>query len=422
MGWMERVTGLFIQTAVNVWRNKLRSFLTMFGIAWGIVSLVLMSALCDGFRVGQRKNMAQIGDNIVFLFGGRTQMHAGGQRAGRRIFLNERDVQTLREQCPLLQTVSGELRSESVAAGSAFNSGRFTVIGVNPEYLKLRNLPVETGRQVQGPDDAERRRVCVLGASVKKQLFEERRALGERVSIAGYPYVVIGAMGKKNQNSSYDGWDNEKILIPVSSLRRDRPPYAEAVTEGRLDAILYRPVSVQEWKPARMQAQKILGRLHGFDPEDEGALGVWDMIEGAELFDKVFDATEIFLAVVALVTLTLGGVGVMNTMMMAVAERTHEIGIKKALGATRRRILLDFFLEGLVLALLSGLVGTAAVWALASAVNALPMPDMFAGLPIQLNTALIAIAALGSVAVLAALPPAWRAARLTPVEALRFER
>jgi putative ABC transport system permease protein len=419
---MERVTGLFIQTAVNVWRNKLRSFLTMFGIAWGIVSLVLMSALCDGFRVGQRKNMAQIGDNIVFLFGGRTQMHAGGQRAGRRIFLNERDVQTLREQCPLLQTVSGELRSESVAAGSAFNSGRFTVIGVNPEYLKLRNLPVETGRQVQGPDDAERRRVCVLGASVKKQLFEERRALGERVSIAGYPYVVIGAMGKKNQNSSYDGWDNEKILIPVSSLRRDRPPYAEAVTEGRLDAILYRPVSVQEWKPARMQAQKILGRLHGFDPEDEGALGVWDMIEGAELFDKVFDATEIFLAVVALVTLTLGGVGVMNTMMMAVAERTHEIGIKKALGATRRRILLDFFLEGLVLALLSGLVGTAAVWALASAVNALPMPDMFAGLPIQLNTALIAIAALGSVAVLAALPPAWRAARLTPVEALRFER
>jgi len=422
MGWMERVTGLFVQTAVNVWRNKLRSFLTMFGIARGIVSLVLMSALCDGFRQGQRKNMAQIGDNIVFLFGGRTQMHAGGQRAGRRIFLNERDVRALREQCPLLETVSGELRSEAVAAGSAFNSGRFTVIGVSPEYLKLRNLPVETGRQVQGPDVAEGRRVCVLGASVKKQLFEERRALGERVSIAGYPYTVIGAMGKKSQNSSYDGWDNEKILIPVSSLRRDRPPYAEAVTEGRLDAILYRPVSVREWKPARMQAQKVLGRLHGFDPKDEGALGIWDMIEGAELFDKVFDATEIFLAVVALVTLTLGGVGVTNTMMMAVAERTHEIGIKKALGATRRRILLDFFLEGLVLALLSGLVGTAAVWTLASVVNALPMPAMFAGLPIQLNTALIAIAALGSVAVLAALPPAWRAARLTPIDALRFER
>jgi putative ABC transport system permease protein len=383
---------------------------------------VLMSALCDGFRQGQRKNMAQIGDNLVFLFGGRTEMHAGGQRAGRRVFLNERDVDALREQCPLLETVSGELRAEEVSATSAFNSGRFNLTGVSPEYLKLRNLPVEVGRQVQASDVAEGRRVCVLGASVRKQLFEERRALGERISLAGYPYTVIGAMGKKNQNSSYDGWDNEKILIPVTSLRRDRPPYAEALTEGRLDAILYRPVSVRDWKAARTQARKVLGRLHDFNPGDEGALGVWDMVEGAELFDKVFDATEIFLAVVALITLTLGGVGVMNTMMMAVAERTHEIGVKKALGATRSRILLDFFLEGLLLALLSGAAGTAVVWALASAVNALPMPDMFAGLPIELDTALIAIGALGSVAVLAALPPAWRAAQLTPVEALRFER
>jgi putative ABC transport system permease protein len=411
-----------VQTAANVWRNKLRSFLTMFGIAWGIVSLVLMSALCDGFRQGQRKNMGQIGDNLVFLFGGRTEMHAGGQRAGRRIFLNERDVRALREQCPLLETVSGELRTDEASATSAFNTGRFNLVGVSPEYLKLRNLPVETGRQVQGADVAEGRRVCVLGASVKKQLFEERRSLGQTVSIAGYPYMVIGEMGKKNQNSSYDGWDNEKILMPVSSLRRDRPPYAEAISESRLDAIIYRPVSVGDWKAARAQAQRVLGRLHDFDPLDEGALGVWDMIEGAEMFDKVFDATEIFLAVVALVTLTLGGVGVMNTMMMAVAERTHEIGVKKALGATKARILLDFFLEGLLLALLSGVAGTAVVWALASAVNALPMPDMFAGLPIELNTALIAISALGSVAVLSALPPAWRAAQLTPVEALRFER
>src|SRR5450756_1237709 len=122
MRWIESVTSLFGQTAANVWRNKLRSFLTMFGIAWGIVSLVLMSALCDGFRQGQRKNMAQIGDNLVFLFGGRTEMHAGGQRAGRRVFLNDRDVRALREQCPLLETVSGELRADEVSTTSAFNS------------------------------------------------------------------------------------------------------------------------------------------------------------------------------------------------------------------------------------------------------------------------------------------------------------
>jgi putative ABC transport system permease protein len=293
---------------------------------------------------------------------------------------------------------------------------------VTPEYLSLRTLPVDRGRNVSAEDVAEARRVCVLGSSVKKQLFEERpNFLGQQITLNGHPYRVIGVMPEKNQNSSYDGWDNEKILVPVSSLRRDSPPYVEAVTEGRVDAILYRPASVAEWQAARGQARRVLGSLHAFAPEDKGALGVWDTVEGAELFDKVFDATEIFLAVVALVTLTLGGVGVMNTMMTAVAERTHEIGLRKAVGATERRILLDFFLEGLLLAVLSGLTGSVVVWGLASAVNALPMPDMFSGLPINLRTALTAIAALGTVAVVSALPPAWRASKLTPVEALRFE-
>jgi putative ABC transport system permease protein len=149
---------------------------------------------------------------------------------------------------------------------------------------------------------------------------------------------------------------------------------------------------------------------------------MWDMIEGAELFDEVFDATEIFLAVIALVTLSLGGVGVMNTMMTAVAERTHEIGLRKALGATRRRILVEFLLEGLLIALASGAAGLAAVSLLASAVNRLPMPQMFSGLPIGYRSAWLAMAALGSVALASALPPAWRACRLTPVEALREER
>jgi putative ABC transport system permease protein len=420
---LNSLQSLLGQTVANVWRNKLRSFLTMFGIAWGIVSLVLMSALCDGFRQGQRKNMKQIGDNLVFLFGGRTENQAGGQRAGRRVWLTERDVRTLREQCPLLEVVSGELRGEDIAASSSFNSGRFAIVGVTPEYLSLRTLPVDRGRNVSAEDVAEARRVCVLGSSVKKQLFEERpNFLGQPITLNGHPYRVIGVMPEKNQNSSYNGWDNEKILVPVSSLRRDSPPYVEAVTEGRLDAILYRPASVAEWQAAQAQARRVLGSLHAFAPEDKGALSVWDTVEGAELFDKVFDATEIFLAVVALVTLTLGGVGVMNTMMTAVAERTHEIGLRKAVGATERRILLDFFLEGLLLAVLSGATGSVVVWGLASAVNALPMPDMFSGLPINLRTALTAIAALGTVAVVSALPPAWRASKLTPVEALRFER
>lgn len=416
------IYGLFEQTVANVWRHKLRSFLTMFGIAWGIASLVLMSALCDGFRQGQRKNMKQLGDSIVLVWGGRTERQAGGQRAGRHIPLWEKDVEVVREQCPLIAMVAGEVKRE-VAASSEYNSGLFLALGVSPEYLQIRNLPVETGREINREDNNEGRRVCILGSSVKEQLFGYRGdALGRRVSIRGNPYYVVGLMGKKNQNSSYDGWDNDKILIPKTSLLRDCPPNWPGYEKGRIDTLVYRPVSVKEWDAAQRQVRTVIGRMHEFDPLDESALPMWDTVKSAELFDAVFNATEVFLAAIAIITLTLGGVGVMNTMMTAVAERTHEIGLKKALGATNRRILLDFFLEGLLLAVLSGALGMAVVSGLAAAVNSLPMPPMWSGLPISYSNALLAVAALGTVALASALPPAWRAAQLTPVEALREER
>jgi putative ABC transport system permease protein len=419
----ELLVDLMRQTFANLRRNKLRSFLTLFGIAWGIASLVLMSALGDGFRQGQRKNMAQIGDNIVFLWGGITRNQAGGQRAGRAVRLTRDDVEILRTQCPSIATVSAEQKTRNVPARSATNSGRFLTLGVNPEYLKLRNLPVERGRAVSGADVREGRRVAVLGASVRKQLFEKKPApLGELVYLNNYPYEIIGVMGEKEQNSSYDGWDNDKILVPDSSLLRDMPSSREVYAENRVWGVLYRPVSTDKWEAAQAEARAALGRVHGFDRDDEGALEIWDTIKSAQMFDSIFNAGEIFLAVVSLITLSLGGIGVMNTMMMAVAERTHEIGLKKALGATSRRILADFFLEGLFLALLSGAIGLLLVLGLTSLVNSLPMPVMFSGLPVRWTMLLMATGALGLVAIASALPPAHHAASLTPVEALRYER
>jgi putative ABC transport system permease protein len=410
------------QTAANIWRHKLRSFLTMFGIAWGIASLVLMNALCDGFKLGQRRNMSQLGDSLVLVWNGRTEKQAGGQRAGQRVFWEEADVEAIREQCPAVAEVAAEVK-RTVNATSEFNSGRFLALGVTEEYLRLRNLPAAVGRTITAADQLESRRVCVLGDSVRKQLFENRPdVLGRVVNLEGYPYVVIGMMSEKNQNSSYDGWDNEKILVPQSSLVRDFPPPNPDYRKGRVNPIVYRPVSVERWQEAARQVRAVLARRHGFDPTDEGATPSWDMVESAERFDRAFRATEVFLALVALVTLSLGGVGVMNTMMSAVAERTHEIGLRKALGATSRRILGDFLLEGVLLALASGALGLAAVSALAAGVNSLPMPDMFAGLPVRMEDALVALAALGAVAVFSAIPPALRACRLTPVEALREER
>ena len=423
MHWGELLWDLAAQTLANLRRNKLRSFLTLFGIAWGIASLVLLSALSDGFRQGQRKNMAQIGDNIVFVWGGVTEKQAGGQRAGRRVILNEKDIEVIRTQCPAVEVVAPESKTGNVAARSKSNSGRFLTLGVTPEYLRLRNLPASMGRHVSAADVRETRRVAVLGASVRKQLFADNpRPVGERIFLNDYPYEVIGLMSEKEQNSSYDGWDNDKILVPESSLKRDFPPNREVYAEGRVGGVLYRPVDTARWEEAQQQVRAALGRMHGFAKDDEGALRLFDSVESAQMFDSIFNAGEIFLAVVALITLSLGGVGVMNTMMMAVAERTNEVGLKKALGATSRRILLDFFLEGVFLALLSGAAGLLVVWVLTSLVNSAPLPVMFSGLPISWRILALATFALGTVAVLSALPPARHAAEMTPVEALRHER
>ena len=420
---VEFLRALASQTAANLWRHKLRSFLTMFGIAWGVASLALMGALADGFRVGQRKNWEQIGNNMVGLFPGKTSRQAGGQRAGRYVHLYEEDLDAIRTQCPAVGLVAGEVKRYGTPVSSDFNSGRYLAVGVSPEYLKVRNLPAGLGRQITGADVLESRRVCVLGHNVRKQLFADRGdILGRTVRLNGYPYQVIGAMAEKEQNSSYDGWDNDKILIPASCLKRDAPPTVEAHERGRLNSILYQPVSVKRWEEAREQVKRVLGRIHEFDPEDPTALFVADYVELAELFDSVYDSTEIFLAAVALVTLSLGGLGVMNTMLMAVTERTNEIGLKKALGATSRRILLDFFLEGVSLVAVSGVAGLGFLAVLTTAVNSMPMPAFFAGLPVDTSTALTAILALGTVAIAASVPPAWRASNLTPVEALRFER
>jgi len=404
-------------------RHKLRSLLTMFGIGWGVVALALIWASGDGFEQGQRENWKQLGDRIVMVFPGRTELQAGGRRAGRNILLYESDVQAIREQCPGVAVAAGEIKTWDVPAASNWNAGRFLVLGVDPDYLSLRNLAVGKGRTIAWNDVESRSRVCVLGDSVRKQLFEDRDdVIGSTVQISGYRYLVVGLMTEKNQNSSYDGWDNDKIVIPAPLLRSDCPQNPGIASEGRVNTIIYRPRSVEEWKKAQQQVRRTLGRIHGFDALDEAAVPMWDTIETAALFDDTFRALGVFIGSVAFITLSLGGIGVMNTMMTSVTERTAEIGLRKALGATRRRVLLEILAEGLALALISGGCGLILVALLAAAVNALPMPAFFSGLPIELDTVQYVTLLLGAVAVFSALPPAWRAARMTPVEALRFEK
>ncbi len=413
---------LFRQVFSSLLRNKLRSFLTMAGIAWGIASIVLIVAMGDGFKEGQRNNMKSLGENIVILFGGRTESQAGGQRAGRRIRLTYSDVQAIREQCYLVEYVVGEIESTNRAA-SPYNSGSFDVDGVEPDFNKLRTVPLATGRFISREDDAEGRRVAVIGQKVKVQLFGSRQdIIGQQIAINSLPFEIIGLLADKNQNSSYSGQDESKIFIPYQTIVRDIPPKEAYYFSGLLDDVVYKPRSLEEFEKARKQVVRVIARNHRFDPADTGALGIWDTVENAQQVDAIFQSMTVFLAAIALVTLSLGGVGVMNIMLVTVSERTREIGLRKALGATRRRILVDFFAEGVLLAVVSGAIGWAIAFGLSSLLKLVKMPDMFPGLPVTMMTTLLSFGALGLIAVVSSLLPASRAAALTPVEALRYER
>jgi putative ABC transport system permease protein len=418
---MTYLSELLSQVIGSLMRNKLRSFLTMAGIAWGIASIVLIVAMGDGFKEGQRNNTKSLGENIAILFGGRTQMQAGGERAGRRIRLNYSDVENIRRECYLVKSVAAELQG-NVRATSQYNSGSFDVSGVEAHFPQLRTLPLDEGRFFTADEEKSGTRFCIIGTDVRKQLFGTRSGVnGASIAINGLPYRIIGIMADKNQNSSYSGLDEKKIWLPYTAMIRDVPP-PKYYVPGLLDEIIYQPRSLSQYEEAQSQVRHVIARAHNFSPIDKSALGIWDTVEDQKQVASIFDSMTVFLAFIGFVTLSLGGVGVMNIMLVTVSERTREIGLRKALGATRNRIMLDFLVEGCVLAFASGFVGWSIAFGLSSLLKLVKMPDMFPGLPVSGVTSAIAFGSLALIAIVSSLIPAYRAAGLTPVEALRYER
>jgi putative ABC transport system permease protein len=328
----------------------------------------------------------------------------------------------IRTECFRVKVVVGELQN-GVRAVSEFNSGRFSAMGVEALYAHVRNIPVDRGRFLTEGDNIQAARVAVLGDNVRKQLFGERPVYpGAGVALNGLPFRIVGLMPEKSQNSSYNGMDSNKIYIPYAAMMRDLPPGDPNFRPGIISDLVYVPATLEDWKGAQDQVKRVLARNHHFDPDDESAVYFWDTVENAQLVDNIFTSMTYFLGAIGLVTLTLGGVGVMNIMLVSVTERTQEIGLRKAVGATRGRIMVDYLVEGTLLAVVSGLCGWALSYGIAAAVNTLPKQEMFAGLPVKGTTTAIAFAALGIIAVASALWPAWRAASLTPVKALSYER
>ena len=411
---------LFLDVLRTLWSHKLRAFLTMFGIAWGIVSIVLMVAAGEGLRKGQAEQARNLGKDIMIVFHGRTSLQAGGLHAGRVVHWEDTDVAVVQAESPDCEYAIPELEQNTVRTHSNYNNGAFTVTGSYPPFGYIRTLEVGSGRFYDWNDMRESRRVAFLGSDAAKQLFPGRNPVGENIYLNDFPYTVIGVMAKKKQDSSYDGWDVNKVFLPFSAMRRDFPDKPPG-TNSTFDQLLVTPKSVAQHEDCKHEVRAALGRMHHYDPNDKEACPIWDTVKEAQAFKTMTDGMKFFLGAVGIVTLLLGGIGVMNVMLVAVRERTREIGVRKAIGAPAGTILRQFFIEALIIALLSGGIGLAVAFGFCALVNMLPMPDFFAGLIPSWSAGLTASGLLGAIAVGAALYPARRAASIDPIEALRYE-
>jgi putative ABC transport system permease protein len=427
---------VFAQVISNLRANKLRSFLTMFGILWGVISVVILAATGEGFRRGNERVLQELGRNIAIVWGGRTTMQAGGERAGRRLYLTVDDARALARESNMIAVVSCEISRSGLKVKSAYNAAALSVNGVEPQYQAIRTIELERGRLFSFADEEEARRVAIIGADATKQLFGTRESIGETVQINGLPYIVIGKIRKKDQDSNYSGPDNDKLFVPFAAMERDFP--RTDVAPGVVSQIILAPhpwvvdmlpaalssrtgrIEDIDW-PLEREVRRILAHRHGFDAEDRDAIAMWDTSLNSLMFGRMVQAMKDFFTIVGIVTLALGGIGVMNIMLVAVRERTREIGVRKALGATTKQIQKQFFLEGFILTMLSGAIGFAVALGLCALVNLLPMPPRFVGMVLTWQAGVGAVATLVLIGVTTSTSPARRAAQLPPVEALRFE-
>ena len=410
---------IFAQTLRTLWAHKLRSFLTMFGIAWGVGSLLLLVGLGEGFRSGNRKQFDDLGENVMFIWGGRAPAMNGSFTGLRQYYLTYKDYLDILRDATDVRAAAPVISRGDVRAVSDFYNSSGQLMGVPASFNEIRYLPIADGRWLNDLDDTQKRAVVVLGDEARRVLFPGRPSVGSTILLNGVRFQVIGTL--KRIGHGDNNTLNLRIFIPFNTMKMNFRPLNVGGTNEAISFINYQPRSRDLHDAAKLEVHKIVARNHNFDYDAPEAFDEWDTIKTVDQIGKIFDAMNLFLGSVGLVTLALGAIGIINIMLVAVADRTHEIGVRKALGATKGSIMFQFFIEGAFLTLLSGGIGMGGAAALMAALGTLPQPTGFDTPKLVPMTAALAITSLAFSGVVAGLYPARKAADLQPVEALRRE-
>jgi putative ABC transport system permease protein len=413
------LTQIILESWTALKRNHTRTVLTMAGIVWGIVTVTLLIAYGSSFRSILVNGFDAFGRSVVIAWPQQTSEQPGGQRAGKVVVFEEADLDMVKETAPLVRYVCREtVQRPGIAYGDRM-VGTAAIRGVCPEYGEMRNEV----RWLNSSDELERRRVCFLGGRIKEKLFSGRPPVGEQVEIGGVRFTVIGVMARKIQMSNYFSSDDESVWIPFSAA-------SELWNTKDAQVMLFQPIAPQFEKRAMAQFLAAIATRQQFSPTDQKAIQMFGRDEFRPIIDGITIGLEVLLTFIGTLTLGIGGVGVMNIMLVSVDERIREIGLRRALGAKRHHIQLQFLAETLMIMLLGGAIGIILSYVIAAAVGTLPlMGPLFEDtsgkadihLQISLFTILTSTAVLLFVGVISGLVPAMRASKLDPVEALRYE-
>jgi len=418
---MRATLDTFSQVFRAIGANKLRSFLTMFGIAWGVASLLLLVGLGEGFRSGQKRSLSEVGDDVIMMFAG-TIPALPNQHTGMRPYkLTLSDAEAVSQQATHIRNVTALINRGDIKEVSEFSSAGGATWGVQVNFPQIRHLPIAQGRFIDADDLAQHRTVVVLGQKNNGLLFPGRPSIGAFITLNGHRFQVIGVAAKIGRGNN-DG-DNQKIYIPLTTMMELFPIVGENLPEDAISSIQYQPKTEGLNEDAKADIHRIVAQRHGFSPTLTDAFEEWDTIKSNQTVGMIFTAMDFFLGGVGIVTLALGAVGIVNIMLVTVQERTREIGLRKALGATNRSIMVQFFLEGLILTGLSGAIGIGAAAGFMALLGSVLGGNEMGMDPPRLVpwSAVMAIVTLSICGIVAGIYPARIAAMLEPVEALRKE-